>query len=64
VRQLDVAHGSNVNPAYAHVASLIQAFDVVELRLQLVRRAEEILLAPDNKDAACQNCQGRNDESS
>ncbi len=54
---IDLAHRSTVHAAYSHIASRIQASHIVELRLQLVRRAEKILLAPDDEDSDHQNCQ-------
>ena len=57
-------HGSAVNPAHLHVGSLSQARNIVELRLQLVGGAKQILLAPDDEDPGSQNRQRHNDECS
>src|SRR5271154_2662385 len=57
-------HSSHMNSAHPHIAASIQAHHIVELRLQLVRGTEKILLAANNEDAGHQNCQCRNDESS
>jgi hypothetical protein len=55
---------SAVNAAHLHVSSHTQARDIVELRLQLVSGAKQILLAPDDEDAGSKNCQRRNDKCS
>jgi hypothetical protein len=57
-------HISAVNPAHLHIGSRCQARDIVELRLELVGGAKQILLAPDNKDPRGKNCQRPNDECS
>ena len=64
VGQHDAAHSSTVDPAHPHIGARIQAHHIVELRFQLVGRAEKILLAPDDEDAGDQYCQCHNDESS
>ena len=64
MRQHDLAHRSNVNPAHPYIASYIQARYVVELGLQFVCGAEKIPLASDDEDTGHQNCQCDNDEGS
>ena len=64
VGQHDVAHGSAVDAAHAHIGAGVEALDVIELRFQLIGRAEKILLAADDEDPAHQDRQGRNDEKS
>jgi len=57
--------GPTVNAAHPYIlAASIQADHIVELRFQLVRRAEQILLASDDEDAGYQNRQSHNNESS
>src|SRR5580658_6770521 len=64
VRQIDATHISAVNAAHLNVSSLSQARNIVELRLQLVSGAKQILLAPNNEDTGSQNRQRRNDKCS
>jgi len=49
VWQHDLTDGSRVDAAHAHIAARVQALNVVELRLQLVRGAEKILLAANDE---------------
>ena len=55
-------HISAMNAAHLHVSSHSQACNIVELRLQLVCGAEQILPSPDNEDTGSQNYQRCNDE--
>ena len=62
--QFDAGHRSAMYSAHLHICSVSHAHHIVELRLQLVRGAKQILLAPDNEDPRSQNCQRHNDECS
>src|SRR5580658_2658123 len=64
VRQLNAMHISAVNPTHLYVSSRGQARNIVELRLQLVGGAKQILLAPDDENTGGQNGQRRNDKCS
>src|SRR5580700_9117800 len=64
VRQIDAMHISAVNAAHLNVSSHSQARNIVELRLELVSGAKQILLAPNNEDTGSQNRQRRNDKCS
>ena len=55
VRQFNAVHRSTVDSAYPHIAARIQAGHILELRLYLVRRAEKILLAPNDEDTSHEN---------
>ena len=55
---------STVNAAHLNVGSFSQTRYIVELGLQLVCGAKQVLLAPDNEDPGAQNRQCHNDECS
>jgi len=54
---------TGVNSPNPHVASILKTLYVVELGLQLVCRAEKVLLAPDDEHTGGQDCQRRHNKS-
>jgi hypothetical protein len=51
-----------VNASHLHVGALSQACNIIELRLQLICGAKQILLAPDDEDPGGKNRQCPNNE--